>query len=205
MKTTLIYLATAALLSGCRGGGSSGSLKRDQQQYDVVQEGQATSSVTSTINAPGEAVPPPAPMTNTNADTTTNFTLPQVAGASGTAGQPGTLAGTLPVTAGGTGAFPGNPPQTGARSGVPRQHTTEPAPAVASAPPPRPTPTDTTSTSLDGPPPSTSTVAPNTDTAPPAPPSDDSSRSSDRKRDKAKDNPPPPSTDTQQPPATTTT
>lgn len=60
MKKTVIYLATAALLAGCRS--RSETLKREQQQYDVVQEGQ-TSGVTATINAPGEAPPSPAGMT----------------------------------------------------------------------------------------------------------------------------------------------
>jgi hypothetical protein len=47
-------------------------MQRTQQDYQTVQEGSA-SGVTSTINAPGET---PPPLTNTNADTTTNFTLP---------------------------------------------------------------------------------------------------------------------------------
>ncbi|HXA18242.1 MAG TPA: hypothetical protein VN380_14680 [Thermoanaerobaculia bacterium] len=50
----------------------SGKMQRDQKQYDVVPEGSA-SGVTSTINGPGETT---APVTDTNADTTTNFTIP---------------------------------------------------------------------------------------------------------------------------------
>jgi hypothetical protein len=61
----------AALLVLALACGRSGKVQRGQQQYEVVQEGSA-SGVTSTINAPGET---PAPMTNTNADTTTNLTL----------------------------------------------------------------------------------------------------------------------------------
>ena len=61
--------AVALLVFGC---GRSGKMQRDQKQYQVVQEGSA-SGVTSTINGPGETAPP---LTNTNADTTTNFTLP---------------------------------------------------------------------------------------------------------------------------------
>ena len=95
MKKTLIYLATVALLAGCRS--RSETLKREQQQYDVVQEGQ-TSGVTSTINAPGEAPPSPAGMTGTNADTTSNFTtLPQTTMTTASMPQ-GTIAATLPVT-----------------------------------------------------------------------------------------------------------
>src|SRR5713101_8899682 len=103
MKKTLIYLAAAATLAACHGG--SGSLKRkDQQQYDVVREGQA-SGVTSTLNAPGEANPPP--MTATNADTTSNFTIPQVSTTSTSQSAPGTIAGTLQQSSGG--AMPGYP------------------------------------------------------------------------------------------------
>jgi hypothetical protein len=92
MKKTLIYLVLAVLVAACRGG-SSGSLQRkDQQNYDVVQEGQAT-GVTSTINAPGEVPPPPATMTGTNADTTSNFTLPGVTPTTTSTQPPGTLAG----------------------------------------------------------------------------------------------------------------
>src|SRR6266496_3078099 len=36
----------------------SGKMQRDQQQYDVVQEGSADRGVTSTINGPGETTPP---------------------------------------------------------------------------------------------------------------------------------------------------
>ncbi len=63
-----MVLAIAALLVSCRGG--PGSLHRkDQQAYDVVQEGQS-SGVTSTINAPGEPPPPPVSMTGTTAGRT---------------------------------------------------------------------------------------------------------------------------------------
>jgi hypothetical protein len=150
MKKGLICLAAAALLAGCHS--RAGTLQRkDQGQYDVVQEGQA-SGVTSTINAPGETTPPP--MTATNADTTSNFTIPQVSATSTAPAQPGTIAGTLPQNAGGT-TMPGYPRDTPPR------------------PKPRPTPrTDTTSTSVEGtpPPPASSTLPPTVDTAPPPPP-----------------------------------
>src|SRR2546421_180620 len=83
-------LICAALAAGCHG---SGTVKRADQNYQVVQEGQA-SGVTSTINAPGETVPP---VTDTGVDTTTNFTLDNPAPL-GTSTQPGTVAGTLPTT-----------------------------------------------------------------------------------------------------------
>jgi hypothetical protein len=80
--------------------GRSGKMQRDQQQYDVVQEGSAT-GVTSTINAPGENPPPPmtsSTITGTNVDTTTAFTLPGTATTATTTQQPGTVAGTFPTT-----------------------------------------------------------------------------------------------------------
>src|SRR5258706_12955042 len=61
--------AIALLVFGCS---RSGKMQRDQKQYDVVPEGSA-SGVTSTINGPGET---PPPVTDTNLDTTTAFTIP---------------------------------------------------------------------------------------------------------------------------------
>jgi hypothetical protein len=180
MKKTLIYLAMAALLAGCRGG-SSGSLQRkDQQNYDVVQEGQA-SGVTSTINAPGEAVPPPVAMTGTNADTTSNFTLPGAMSTDTATQTGGTLAGSLQTAAPSYPSYPSNP-----RPVRPRvEHPTRP-PETATTEPASPAPT---TTSVEGPPPATThgeTHPPKTDTQP------------------STDTQPPPS-DTQPPPTTTTT
>lgn len=188
MKKALVYLAALALVAACRGHGSGDSLQREQQQYDVVQEGQTSTAVTSTINAPGEAGAPPAGMTNTNADTTTAFTLPQVAGSGTTSTQPGTIAGTLtiPSNTGPMVGYPSAPPR-------PRRATPPPAPRPVETPR-----TDTATTSLEGPPPSTSTIPPTTDTAPPPPPRD-------RDDKKPPDTQKPPSTDTQPPPSTTTT
>ena len=159
MKKTLVYLAAIALVAACRGHGSGDSLQREQQQYDVVQEGQSSSAVTSTINAPGEPGAPRPGMTGTNADTTTAFSLPQVAGGGATPTQPGTIAGTLtiPSNTGPMVGYPSSPPR-------PRPRAT-PRPVQ----PPR---TDTATTSLEGPPPTTSTIPPTTDTAPPPPPRD---------------------------------
>lgn len=69
IRKTPTLAAFALLVFSCS---RSGKMQRDQKQYDVVPEGSA-SGVTSTINGPGETTPP---VTNTNADTTTNFTIP---------------------------------------------------------------------------------------------------------------------------------
>jgi hypothetical protein len=200
MRKPLIYLAIAVLLAGCRGGSSS-LQKKDQQNYDVVQEGQA-SGVTSTINAPGETVPP---MTATNADTTSNFMLPGVTTATSTA-PPGTIAGTLPQDTSGsmiTGyptdtAAPGQRPRPIVRQQPPPQPM-QPAPQPAMKARPAPPRTDTSTTTLEGPPPST-------DTAPPPPPTDTTTTTSGEKKKKDENPPPPPTqTDTQPPPTQTTT
>ncbi|HEX7190241.1 MAG TPA: hypothetical protein VF381_01610 [Thermoanaerobaculia bacterium] len=131
----------------CRGNDKA---VRKDQQYEVVQEGQA-SGVTSTINAPGEtaAVVTP-PITGTGADTTTAFN--STPGIMSTAGaQAGSLAGTLPPPM--TSSAPVPRPR---RQPRPPQTDTEPAPAeprtttADQAPPP---PTDTSSTTSTEPPP----------------------------------------------------
>ena len=86
-----IGLAAMVLAAACHRGAST--MQREQKNYDVVSEGQA-SGVTSTINAPGET---PPPLTNTSADTTSNFTLAPNVDTTGTVPQ-GTIAGTLPST-----------------------------------------------------------------------------------------------------------
>ena len=161
------FLLSAALVSGC---GRSQPAQRKDQNYQVVQEGQA-SGVTSTINGPGETTPP---MTNTGVDTTTNLTLldnPAPLGTQGTSN----IAGTLPTTT-------ATPPRT-----VP----TSTLPPMTSATPSAPTTTGTVTSSQPQPqqqpqrrkttrPPQTDTTAtqapPPTDTtatqAPPPPPTD---------------------------------
>jgi hypothetical protein len=69
MKTRLLIpmLLVAWVGVACGGDGS----RRDQQEYETVEEGSAA-GVTSTIHGPGEVLPP---ITNTNADTTTAFTI----------------------------------------------------------------------------------------------------------------------------------
>jgi hypothetical protein len=120
-------------------------MQRDQQNYDVVQEG-ATGTATTTLAAPGETAPPPA--TATNVDTTTAFTLPETATTTSTA-PPGTVAGSLPTSTGGSIG----------------QYTPQPRPVVHPrvVAPPMSSSTSTTA------PPATDTVPPKTDTAQPPP------------------------------------
>ncbi|HEX7680046.1 MAG TPA: hypothetical protein VF713_18090 [Thermoanaerobaculia bacterium] len=89
----LTLAAFALLVFACS---RSGKMQRDQKQYDVVPEGSA-SGVTSTINGPGET---PPPVTDTNADTTTNFTIPANPNPLGndTAGTAMTGSTTTPIT-----------------------------------------------------------------------------------------------------------
>src|SRR5438067_8161818 len=91
-----VLLVVVSLAVSCR---SDKNLKRGQQNYDVVQEGSATGA-TSTISGPGETPPPvtATPLTGTNADTTTNFTLPstQTDTTAGSMQPPGSIAGTMP-------------------------------------------------------------------------------------------------------------
>src|SRR5689334_453164 len=75
MRSKILAVITAGVLAAaCH---NNQQVKRGEQNYDVVQEGQ-TDSVTSTISGPGETPPPASavPLTGTNADTTTAFSLP---------------------------------------------------------------------------------------------------------------------------------
>jgi hypothetical protein len=191
MKTTLKVLILAAVLAaGCRRG--AGQVQRQQQNYDVVQEGQ-TSAATSTITAPGE-VPPP--LTNTNADTTSNFTLDPTATAGTQA--PGTIAGTMTSM-----------PPSGMR-GLPG--------APVAPPPPRPAPRQprvVTTTQTDDRVVVTNTAPPQTDTTASIAPIDTTSTqpppdTRKPKKEKPKEEPPPATTTDEQapppqpPPPTTT-
>lgn len=139
-----LVLIAVVLTAACHRG--SGTMQREQKSYEVVSEGQAA-GVSSTINAPGETTPP---LTNTNADTTSNFTLAPNVDTTGTM-PPGTIAGTLPAT-GPVSAMqmprPAAPP--------PR---TLPPPPRASEPAPQPPPQTDTSTTTAPPPPQTDTTA----------------------------------------------
>lgn len=89
MTKRSLALIVAFALAACRG---QDQAKRATPNYEVVSEGSA-SGVTSTINGPGEK---PAPVTDTNADTTTNFTLPNNPNPLGNETAGTSIAGTLP-------------------------------------------------------------------------------------------------------------
>lgn len=185
MKTKLIYPVVLMVVFAAACGGDDGRKSADQAAYETVQEGSA-SGVTSTIHGPGETLPP---ITGTNADTTTAFTLnPNVA----PGGTPATVAGTLPAptpvyggtSAGGgtytpqqpvTRATPSPQPQQPRQVSVPQQPVTatpsapqpQPAqPATQPQPQPEPAPAEPTES---GPTDTATTQAPptSTNTAPP--------------------------------------
>src|SRR4028118_2443223 len=89
MKNKLIFPIVVVMFAGACG--RDGVARADQKNYEVVQEGSA-SGVTSTIQGPGETIP----LTGTNADTTTAFTIDPTAAAAAPAQAPSTMAGTLP-------------------------------------------------------------------------------------------------------------
>jgi hypothetical protein len=176
-RTTVSFLLCSALVLGC---GRSQTAKRTEQNYQVVEEGQA-SGVTSTINAPGET---PPPLTDTAVDTTTNFTLPDNPAPLGSQ-PPATIAGTLPQRV----PVSTQPPPMMSNS-VPI--TTDTVPSQTQQPRRRPTPppqqqppTETTST--EAPPPATDTAAP--------PPKTDTTQTR-QKTDTTKTETAPPPTDT---------
>lgn len=184
MKTRSLVLSLAALglLAACGGGESSAA---NQQAYETVQEG-SVAGVTSTIQGPGETLPP---ITNTNADTTTAFTLdpnavppvsPQTAGlppatASGAApsydsapaptyrppsSQPAREPQPAPRAATQTPREPERepvtPPQTSTATPQPREPQPEPEPAPEPEPE-EPAPPTTTNEEPPPPPPPTQT------------------------------------------------
>lgn len=195
MKRALIVLIAVGLV-GC--GGGSSRLNRDQQQYDVVEEGSA-SGVTSTINAPGETTPP---ITGTNADTTTAFTLP-MGGVPTSTGQPGTIAGTLPTdTTGGMVYPPGMPrPVAQPRPRPVAQPPVQQQPPMTSAeqqPQSEPQPQPAQPSTQPPPPPETTTQAPpppETTTAPPPEKKDEKKKDDQQEQESPPDEqpaPPPP-------------
>jgi hypothetical protein len=132
----LILLVPALALASCRDGSN---LNKQQQQYEVVQEGVSNGSNPSSLTA-GQAAPP---LTGTAVDTTTAFQLPVAAPNTSTA--PGTIAETLAPPAYGSvpPAYQPAPPATAPRTAsAPRPAPAAPRPAPseqAEAPPPVPT------------------------------------------------------------------
>ena len=170
MKNKLIYplIATVLLIgAACRGDRNAAV---SQKEYEAVQEGSAA-GVTSTIHGPGETIPP---LTGTNSDTTTAFSLNTTPGQPA-AGQPGTIAGTMPAqpypSTIPTGTYvPPAPPVTRQpivitrsrqpvpQQPVPVQPVPEPQPPTETTEPvPPPSQTDTTATQ---PPPPSPTAPP---------------------------------------------
>ena len=171
--------------------GSDSRNPSDQKEFEVVQEGSA-SGVTSTIAGPGETLPP---ITGTNADTTTAFTIdPNAVSATPT---PGTLAGTLPPSYPSQPAYV--PPSSPSPSYMPPRREAErpmtsssPAPAQpqpTESAPPQQTPTTDTAATQQQPPQQTQTAAP----PPSAQPKEEQEED---EPEQAEEEPPPPPTTT---------
>ena len=185
MKSKLIIAVTFAIVFAACGGDEKRSAA-EQAQFETVQEGSAP-GVTSTIHGPGETIPP---LTATNVDTTSAFTLNPAAVPTSTDPMAGTVAGTFPdptamtpTTA--TGTY--RPPvtrSTPVRTAPQPSRKTEPPPATETETAESTTvPPTSTMTSTQPPPPTQTTTNPpkreaeeddedaeQTDTAPPPPP-----------------------------------
>jgi len=197
MKTKLIYPMVLVVFAGACGG-RDGARSAAQKQYETVQEGSAA-GVTSTIHGPGEMVPP---ITGTNADTTTAFTLdPNMVAAAPPPQQPAHPAGTLPPPMMSGSAAPIAQPQPQARpvQQQPRQPQpiTQPQQQAEPQPEPQPQPqpttdtattTTTTTTPPPQPPPATTTTA----EPAPAPPPPANDTSAEEQEEETEEEPPPP-------------
>jgi hypothetical protein len=194
-----LALIVAFAVLACRG---QDQAKRSTPNYQVVSEGSA-SGVTSTINGPGEK---PAPVTDTNADTTTNFTLPDNPNPLGNQTAGASIAGTLPSYPTGASTAPirrAVQPRTDtngmASSSVPIVidtigNTTPPLPRVTRTKPRSDSDANTTTASSD-----TTTDAPSTTSTGPEATSTAPKKKTDRTRKPDDQQPPPPP-----PPADTT-
>ena len=189
----LVVLVCMAV-AGCSD--KKSNLQREQQQYNVVQEGQA-SGVTGTLQVPGEVAPTQTAygMTATNADTTSAFTLSGGAVTTDTTSTAGSLGATLPASGGG-GNFGSYTPPPRPRPVTPRQaetpvETNPPQPS-SPAPAPAPTPQPATDTSNPAPAPPTTTTQ--------TPPPSDENKSDQKQPDQPEPQPQPPPP----PPPTTT-
>ncbi|HKR65382.1 MAG TPA: hypothetical protein VJZ00_16740 [Thermoanaerobaculia bacterium] len=180
MRKKLSCTLIAVLIASACG---RNSVRRDQKQYETVQEGSA-SGVTSTIQGPGETLPP---ITGTNADTTTAFALDPNAAATTTSATPGAIAGTLPPP---SYSSPGSVPTYTPEQQQPRRVITYPPPVAQPTPQPQPT---QTAEPTPAPPPT------NTDTATatqPPPPADEKPKPEEKPKPKEDAPPPPENTDT---------
>jgi hypothetical protein len=189
-RKIVTFAAVAFLIFGCS---RSAKVQRNQQDYQTVQEGSA-SGVTSTINAPGETTPP---LTNTNVDTTTNFTLPTNPAPLGNDTAGGSMASAMPPSypAGTPGMAP-RPRTTRPTNALvvtdtvgsttppmPRERTTQPAPREQ---------TDTAATDTTAPPPPTDTTMTDTSSTTSTSSSTDAKKKKDDGKKKDGDQPPPP-------------
>lgn len=168
MKSKLIYPMVLVLFAAACGG-KSGARGAAQQQYETVQEGSAA-GVTSTIQGPGETLPP---ITGTNADTTTAFALNPNA-----VPMPQTQAGMAPPPVPSYPMPASNPPMTSSSS-----RRTQPA-RPTEVQPAEPQPTEPTAENT----PETDTASQTTTTPAPAeekPPAEDNA-------EQAEEPPPPP-------------
>ena len=150
MKNKLIYVAVVALAAAC---GRDSRQSATQQSYETVQEGSAA-GVTSTIQGPGEVMPP---LTGTNADTTSAFALnPNAIPQTPAPGYAATSATDFPMADPNAGTSyqpaPVRPaprvatsPSPGETRPDPAQRTTQPAETRQADAPPAP-PVDATST-----------------------------------------------------------
>ena len=199
MTNRSLALIVVLALVACRG---QNQAKRSTPNYAVVSEGSA-SGVTSTINGPGEK---PAPVTDTNVDTTTNFTLPNNPNPLGNETSGTSIAGTLPSYPAGASTTPirrASQPRTDA-NGMASSSAPIVTDTIGSATPPMPKETrtkprsdsdaDTTTTSTD--------TAPTDTTTTPSPEPETTSTAPKKKMDRSKKPddqqppPPPPPTDT---------
>lgn len=176
MKSKLIFPVVMVMsLAAC--GDEDGVGKADQKNFEVVQEGSAN-GVTSTIAGPGELLPP---LTGTNADTTTAFTIAPNAAAA----PPPLVTGTIPSPS----STAGYPSAAEPDRREPSRPQSQPRPAPERAP--RPDPRDLETDPRPQPAPTDTATTPPLTTPPdqqPVPPRQD--------EEEEEDLPPPTTTDT---------
>ena len=151
MKRNLSALLMVVMLAvACR----RGSMTRNQKNYETVEEGSAN-GVTSTIQGPGETLPP---ITNTSVDTTGAFTIDPNATVIATSSAPPYPTTTYPTTT----YQPTLPPTATPIRKEP------PPPTTTTAEPEKTETTETTEPAEEA---QTDTAATSTEEPPPPPPS----------------------------------